>query len=172
MGVALAPVPLLPATAHWRFYSQTGICRPLPITRRQFPGQGYTFAIFIVLNSVLYVIVDCGQVFIFRAIRQAGSAAKTERREQEMTVARSLFVVVVAFSDFCCWFPIGVMGLLAAGGTPISGEVNVWAAIFVLPLNSALNPFLYTLSAAREKWRKVREERKATETTLKDPDRN
>ena len=29
-------------------------------------------------------------------------------------------------------------------------------AIFVLPLNSALNPFLYTLNSALEKWRQER----------------
>ena len=159
-GVVLALVPLLPSASHWHFYSQTGICLPLPITRRQFPGQGYAFAIFVVLNFALFLVIGCGQVLIFRAIRQAGAAAKTQRRQQQMTIARRLFVVVL--TDFCCWFPVGVMGLLAAGGgTPISGEVNVWTAIFVLPLNSALNPFLYTLNAAKEKWRKRREERKA-----------
>ncbi|KAK7096032.1 hypothetical protein V1264_005379 [Littorina saxatilis] len=45
-------------------------------------------------------------------------------------------------SDFLCWFPIGVLGLLASREIPIPGEVNVDVAVFVLPLNSALNPFL------------------------------
>ena len=36
-------------------------------------------------------------------------------------------------------------------GVPISGEVNVAVAIFVLPLNSALNPFLYTLNILKER---------------------
>ena len=29
----------------------------------------------------------------------------------------------------------------------IPGEVYAWTAVLVLPINSALNPFLYTLSA-------------------------
>ena len=158
VGVALATLPLLPPTRHWQFYSQTGVCLPLPITRRLFPGRGYTFAIFIVLNFALFLVIGFGQVFVFRAIRRAAVAVKTQRREQELIIARRLFVVVL--SDFCCWFPIGVLGLLAAGGTPIPSEVNVWAAIFVLPLNSALNPILYTLKATSEKWRRKREERR------------
>ena len=161
LGVLLASVPLLPSTRHWRFYSQTGTCLPLPITRRSFPGQGYTFAIFTVLNFTLFCVIACGQLVIFRTIHRASVAAnnKTKRQEQEMTIARRLFVVVV--SDFCCWFPIGVMGLLAAGGaTPIPGEVTVWAAVFVLPVNSALNPFLYTLKAASETWSRRRAERR------------
>ena len=33
VGVALATVPLLPLTSHWEFYSQTGICIPLPVNK-------------------------------------------------------------------------------------------------------------------------------------------
>ncbi|XP_076466145.1 uncharacterized protein LOC143297613 [Babylonia areolata] len=39
----------------------------------------------------------------------------------ELTIARRLFLVV--FTDFCCWFPVGLMGLLASRGFPIPG---VW----------------------------------------------
>nr|KAG5705343.1 hypothetical protein BaRGS_011115 [Batillaria attramentaria] len=66
-----------------------------------------------------------------------------------MAVARRLFLVV--FTDFCCWFPVGLMGLLASRGTPIPGVLNVWTAIFVMPLNSAVNPFLYTLNTLRQR---------------------
>ena len=39
IGIAIAMVPLLPMFSHWQFYSQTGICLPLPITRQQGPAQ-------------------------------------------------------------------------------------------------------------------------------------
>ena len=76
---------------------------------------------------------------------------------KNLNIARRLITVVV--SDFLCWFPIGLLGLLAFSGTPISGEVNVAMAIFVLPLNSALNPFLYTYNLVMEK-RRARKEAK------------
>ena len=59
-------------------------------------------------------------------------------------------MATVVVSDFLCWFPIGVLGLMAAKGYSVPGQVNVAMAIFVLPLNSALNPFLYTLNTVRE----------------------
>ena len=157
-GVLLAAVPLLPVTRHWEFYSQTGICLPLPITRQQFPGQAYSFGVFIVLNFVLFLFIGAGQLSIYRAIRSVPATLRTQRRQQDTTIARRLFLVV--FTDFCCWFPVGVMGLLAARGTPIPGEINVWTAVFVLPLNSALNPFLYTLATMLEKRRQRNEERR------------
>nr|KAG5703793.1 hypothetical protein BaRGS_009591 [Batillaria attramentaria] len=154
-GIVLAVVPLLPATG-WEFYSQTGICLPLPVTRLQFPGKQYAFGTFIVLNFVLFLLIGIGQVFIYRAVRSTPLADRTQRRQQDMAIARRLFLIV--FSDFCCWFPVGVMGLLASQDTPIPGEVNVAAAIFVLPLNSAINPFLYTLNMLLERRRKRKTE--------------
>nr|KAG5700061.1 hypothetical protein BaRGS_028298 [Batillaria attramentaria] len=74
-----------------------------------------------------------------------------------MTIARRLFTI--AFTDFLCWFPVGLMGLLASQGVPIPGVVNVWVAIFVLPLNSALNPFLYTLNSLADRWAKHRDDK-------------
>ena len=62
-------------------------------------------------------------------------------------------------SDFLCWFPIGLLGLLASNGVPVPGEVNVVIAIIVLPVNSAINPFLYTLNMMLERRRRARERR-------------
>nr|KAG5707059.1 hypothetical protein BaRGS_011770 [Batillaria attramentaria] len=154
-GIVLAVVPLLPATG-WEFYSQTGICLPLPITRLQFPGKQYAFGVLVVFNFVLFLLIGIGQILIYRAARDTFMADKTQRRQQDMAIARRLFLIV--FSDFCCWFPVGLMGLLADQGTPIPGEVTVLAAIFVQPINSAINPFLYTLNLLLERRRKRRKE--------------
>ena len=162
-GVALAALPLLPFTPDWEFFSQNGICLPLPITRHNFPGWHYAFAVFIIINFFLFLMIGAGQLVIFRAIRNTPMAGRTQRRQKDIAISRRLFFIV--FTDFCCWFPVGVMGLLAAQGMPISGEVNVWTAIFVLPLNSALNPFLYTLNTVLERRRKEREQQR-TQTLI------
>ena len=145
-GTVLAAVPLLPATSSWRFYSQTGICIPLPVTRQDFPGHDYAFAVMIIFNFVLFFLIAAGQFAVYMAFRGQSMAEQDEsdKRNKDLAVARRLFTVVV--SDFLCWFRIGLLGLLASGDIPISGEVNVAMAIFVLPLNSALNPFLYSLN--------------------------
>ena len=40
---------------------------------------------------------------------------------------------------------------------PIPFQVNVWMAVMVLPLNSALNPFIYTMNVIMEKRRHAQE---------------
>ena len=159
MGTVLAAVPLLPVMSSWRFYSQTGICIPLPVTRQDLPGHGYAFAVMIVLNFVLFLVIAAGQLVIYMAVRSQSIAERddSDRRSKDLAMAQRLLIVVV--SDFLCWFPIGLLGLLASAGTPVPGEINVSIAIFVLPLNSALNPFLYSLNTIQARRARAREQR-------------
>ena len=158
MGLVLAAVPLLPATSSWQFYSQTGICIPLPVTRQDFPGHDYAFAVIIIFNFVLFLVIAAGQFVVYMAVRNHSISENTDtdRRSKDLAVARRLFTVVV--SDFLCWFPIGLLGLLASKDIPIPGEVNVGIAIFILPLNSALNPFLYSFNTIQARRARAREQ--------------
>ena len=112
-GFLIALFPLIPALSHWEFYGQTGICIPLPITRKEFPGQGYSFGIMIVLNFILFLVIAVGQVFIFWSIRaNTMKHNKSTNASRDFAIAQRLAIIVV--SDFLCWFPIGVLGLLAS----------------------------------------------------------
>ena len=160
VGISLAMIPLMPQTRHWAFYSHNAICMPLPITRQDFPGHRYSFGLLIVFNLIVFVFIAVGQVLIYQSV-QKNSLKNAEdmstRSGKEGSLARRLFTV--AMSDFLCWFPVGLLGVLAALGVPVSGEVNVAMAIFVLPVNSAINPYLYTVNQLLEKRRQKREER-------------
>ena len=158
IGLLLSAVPLLPVTSHWQFYSQTGICIPLPITRTEFAGRHYSFSVMIILNFVLFLLIAVGQVSIYWSVRtNSMSSSQSTQKSKDLTIARRL--INVALSDFLGWFPICVLGLLASGDVPVPGEVNVAVAILVLPLNSAINPFLYTLNMIMEKRRQYREQK-------------
>ena len=167
-GLALATVPLLPPVTHWHFYGQTGICVPLPITRTQFAGHRYSFAVMIILNFVLFLVIVAGQAAIYMSIRaNTLMGSRSGQHSQGMDIARRLFTIAV--TDFLCWFPIGCLGLIASCGIPVSGEVNVAMAIFVMPLNSSINPFLYTLNVMLDKRRKRREEQMILKLSCKKP---
>ena len=157
-GLILAVVPFMPGLSHWQYYSQSGICIPLPITRKTFGGHKYSFSIMVTLNFVLFLLIALGQLIIYWSIRtnsMCASDAVANRKTKDLTIARRL--LTVATSDFLCWFPVGLLGLLASRGVAVPGEVNVAMAIIVLPLNSALNPFLYTLNLLQERRRKAKE---------------
>ena len=47
-------------------------------------------------------------------------------------------------TDFCCWFPISLIAILSIAGVPISNTAYAVSAIILLPINSALNPIIYS----------------------------
>ena len=109
------------------------------------PRPAYSFGVMIVFNFLLFLLIAVGQGFIYWSVNVGRTAVHdSSRRSKDLTIARRL--ITVAVSDFLCWFPIGLLGILASNGSPVPGEVNVATAIIVLPVNSALIPFLYTLN--------------------------
>ena len=156
--IVVVSVPFFPMYTHWGLYSHTDICIPLPITRSSFAGHDYAFGVMIVLNMILFLAVAMGQAAIYTTIK-TNTIASTDssRKQQDLDIARRLFTI--AATDFLCWFPVGLLGLLASTGTAVPGEVNVAMATLVMPLNSAMNPFLYTMNVVLERRRRAKEER-------------
>ena len=155
VGLFIAAIPLMPMSSHWHFFSQTAICIPLPITRQDFKGKTFSVSVFIVFNFALFLLISTGQAFIYWSVRKNALNTCSTKVSQDLTIAKRL--ISVAVTDFMCWFPICLCGLLALADIPISGEVNVAFAIFVLPLNSALNPFMYTYNMLVERRKKFKE---------------
>ena len=155
-GIALAMVPVLPVTSCWEFYSQIGICIPLPFTTSErFHVYHYSFSVMIILNFVLFLLIAVGQASVYWSARSNSIFSSTKTGSRDATIARRLTTIVL--SDFLCRFPIGLLGVLASTGTPIPDELNVAVAIFLMSINSALNPFLYTFNVLMERRRKAQE---------------
>ena len=149
IGFILAAIPFLPFASHWKFYSQTSICIPLPfVTDTNFPGYPYSFSVTIVFNFIIFLLIAAGQISIYLSIQANAmkTSAKDTSNKDAMIAAR---LITVALSDFFCWFPIGLLGILKFY-MDIDERLSVAMAIFVLPFNSALNPFLYTLNVLME----------------------
>ena len=155
---SLAVAPLIPGLSHWQYYSQSGICIPLPITRTDFAGHMYSFCVTNVLNSIFLLLVALAQLIIYCRIRTntiCASEAKTDNKTKDLTIARRF--LTVAISNFLCWLPVGLLGLLASRGVKVPEEVNVAMAIILLPLKSALSPFLYFVNLLQERRCKAKE---------------
>jgi hypothetical protein len=138
----------------WLFYQQSGLCLPLLVTRHAYPGRDYALGVMGTLNAVLFLLTAIGQGVVYVTIRAnslvlADTSRSQSSASRDLAVARRL--VTIAVSNFLCWFPVGLLGLLAACGVTVPGDVSVATAIFALPLNSALNPFLYTINVIRER---------------------
>ena len=53
---------------------------------------------------------------------------------------------MIVGTDFFCWMPIIILGILVQAGTiTLTSDVYAWLVVFVLPINSSINPYLYTI---------------------------
>ena len=83
-----------------------------------------------------------------------------------MQVKLAMRMAVIVGTDFICWMPIIFMGLLSASGAvEIPADIYAWTAVFILPLNSSLNPYLYTFSVTRQR---IKTKRSHSATTNSD----
>uniref|UniRef100_A0A8D8WWW8 G-protein coupled receptor GRL101 n=2 Tax=Cacopsylla melanoneura TaxID=428564 RepID=A0A8D8WWW8_9HEMI len=142
----ISALPLLRIDYFRNFYGRSGVCLALHITPDYPNGWEYSVFVFLVLNLVSFTTIACGYLWMFYVARTTQNAVslKKERKTSESAMAWRMTLLVA--TDAACWVPIITLGLLSVAGLSIPPQVFAWIAVFVLPLNAAVNPVLYTLS--------------------------
>ena len=109
-------------------------------------GLYFSVAVFLGLNCICYLIILACYIEIVRGVRKS---SKRLGRSPDMNEQLRLTTKVTAIvaTDFCCWFPIIILGILVQTRViSLSSSVFAWCVTFVLPINSAINPYLYTIA--------------------------
>ncbi|XP_037402936.1 relaxin receptor 2a isoform X2 [Pygocentrus nattereri] len=149
LGFLIAAVPLLSDDLFGNYYGRNGVCFPLHSDRLEKPtAKGYSTGIFLGLNLVAFLVIVFCYSSMFYSIYKTGINATDlrNRLHKDVAVANRFFFIV--FSDALCWIPIFLVKTLSLLEVEIPGTINSWVVIFVLPINSALNPILYTLTTS------------------------
>ncbi|XP_039249356.2 uncharacterized protein LOC120327042 isoform X1 [Styela clava] len=125
------------------FYSSHGVCLP-----RLFPDPsndaawGYSL-LFILVNFLAFIYIFVGYLIIYvKATRSNALASSTASSTRAASMQKKVTRIVV--TDFLCWMPVCLMALLQLFGIHIPTEVYVPVGTILIPINSALNPFLYS----------------------------
>ncbi|ELU07591.1 hypothetical protein CAPTEDRAFT_117775, partial [Capitella teleta] len=139
--LALSFTPLIPVDMLYDFYGSNGVCFPLHIHDPFMTGYQYSALIFLGINGTAFVIMLVCYFGMFCSIRRTQHLSG---RKVDMSISKRLFLLV--FTDALCWVPIMVIKTLAFAQIHITDEFYAWLAIFVLPVNSSLNPILYSIS--------------------------
>ena len=175
VSVGLALAPTLLAGPNSDFYDLSDVCIGLPLVTRpssfqievsnvgnQFadnnfevpiptdskPAWYFSIAIFLGLNLVCFLIILLCYVLIFVYVKH--SAKNVQRKQSNKDeIKMALKMAAVVGTDFLCWFPVIVMGILSQTRIVVIPLVMfIWSVVFILPINSSLNPFLYTIASA------------------------
>ena len=153
-------LPLTGLDYFTHFYGRNGVCLPFTLTNERSLGWEYSTAIFIAFNFLAFIFIAAGYAAIFRYVRNSRIQSQRQENDGEIKLAARLTFVV--FTDFLCWMPIIVMSIMSTSGISFPNVLSAWLAVFVLPLNSAINPIAYTLSAVQVCQKKKGEDTKKT----------
>ncbi|CAH1802035.1 unnamed protein product [Owenia fusiformis] len=143
--IVLSGLPLLPLSyfGPYEYFSQSGFCLPLILSDFTFKGWEYAFAIFNVATLIGFVIIAAGYMAMFYSAYCHGTI-RGPTSSQDIKMARKMIWIVA--TDMCCWVPISLLGFISQQGVELPGEIFAYISVFVLPINSAINPMIYTIS--------------------------
>ncbi|KAH0616065.1 hypothetical protein JD844_026876 [Phrynosoma platyrhinos] len=147
IGFAVAFIPLSNKDFFQNYYGTNGVCFPLHSEQSESTGgQIYSVIIFLGVNLVAFIIIVFSYGSMFYNVHRTAITAMEIRNhvKKEITLAKRFFFIV--FTDALCWIPIFILKLLSLLQVEIPGSITSWVVIFILPINSALNPLLYTLT--------------------------
>ena len=100
--------------------------------------------VFIGINLTCFVAIAVFYCRIFIVARSSTANAGYSNRDKETQMAIKMSMIVM--TDFCCWVPLAFVCLLVQCGLiSISPEMYTWTVGLILPINSSVNPFLYTI---------------------------
>ena len=171
-------------------YGQSNVCIGLPLLRRYVNTDGYTMyevggadhqlyseergpgwtlsiAIFLGINFVCLLTVLFCYIAIFISVRKSRqTASRDPDRAEEIKMALKMSLIVG--TDFCCWMPIVLLGIITQSGDAVTvpTQVYAWIIVFVLPINSALNPYIYSINSALDFRKRRSLSRKTNRSTV------
>lgn len=104
----------------------------------------FSIVTFIGINMALFLIILACYVVMFVTVKRSSEAIQNSAsRKREIRVARKMAFIVG--TDFACWMPIIAMGILTQTGLVVlPTSLYAWSVIFIIPINSSINPVLYT----------------------------
>ncbi|KAF0040041.1 hypothetical protein F2P81_008276 [Scophthalmus maximus] len=146
-GFIVAFLPLACKGLFRNFYGTNGVCFPLHSEQPEtLWAHVYSIIIFLGLNLVAFLIIVLAYASMFYNIQRTGTQATkySNHIKKEVTIAKRFFSIVV--TDSLCWIPIFILKILSLLQVEIPGTISSWVVVFILPINSALNPILYTLT--------------------------
>lgn len=101
-------ISVIPTFTYTNFFSRSGVCIGIPLTRGNDVGLEYAVIIFFGLNFLFSCSILVGQFLIFIEVRKSSKRVQSSQHGRNLAVAKRLAVVVI--TDCFCWIPIGVLG--------------------------------------------------------------
>ena len=124
------------------FYGNDGVCLFKFFVKPDDPQHVFSLTV-LTLNFICFFLIT-GSYIIINIITRASSAASSDNSTaNDRTRKMQRKITVIILTDFLCWVPFIVVGMLHFGGSIDATKYYGLCSIVLLPLNSVVNPMLY-----------------------------
>ncbi|XP_050428595.1 G-protein coupled receptor GRL101-like [Adelges cooleyi] len=156
LAIVISVIPLFNIHYFRNFYGRSGVCLALHITPDKPNGWEYSVFIFLFVNLGSLLLISGSYLWMFFVAKTTHRATENLIRHRALSESAMAWrMSLLVATDAACWVPIIGLGLWSLAGFTVHPQVFAWVAVFVLPLNAAVNPVLYTLSAVHMLRRRV-----------------
>ncbi|EDV29447.1 uncharacterized protein TRIADDRAFT_51796 [Trichoplax adhaerens] len=140
-----------------RIYQYSSVCLPMNIHNSFFRIWILTS---IAITVLIWIIVSILYLAMFISIQRTRMAVENCRniREDDKRIAGRMLIILLA--NLACWMPFYIVMVRSMLDSEVQIYTLPFIAVFVLPLNSSINPYLYTFSGSTSMTRSQRTNKK------------
>ena len=122
-----------------RLHKYSSICSPSNIENSFYASWMIAF---VLIQLIFWVLTAIFYIMLLKAVDKSRRSVRSSAQSRNFAIAIRLSLILI--TDLITWLP--VYGLLAIAIS--SGELNIFllqfAIILAIPINSAVNPYIYT----------------------------
>ena len=109
-------------------------------------GSLVSIIVFIGFNLLCFIALAVLYIQIFYLARSSSQSVQSSAQNKEIKMALKMSAIVL--TDFFCWIPLAIVCVLVqCSAITVGPDMYAWIVGLILPINSAINPFLYTLAS-------------------------
>ena len=123
------------------YYSKSAVCFPNLYTKN--PTSHFILSFCLVLyNLTALLFICCSYIYIFCSSKKSSKKMKTTNQTKNVKLGRRISYIIL--TDIASWLPIIIISFASYIGYTVEGEVSAISVIVLLPINSAINPLIYS----------------------------
>lgn len=145
--IALAPLVIKPYF-NGQFYARSGVCLAFHITNQKAAGWMYSIFVFLCVNLVAFIVIVYCYTRMYIELSRMAKQSDVERYNNPKSNP-PIQIALIVITSFVAWSPTIILGFIAIAGIALPAAVYSWIAVLVLPVNSAINPMIYTIPNIR-----------------------
>ena len=127
---------------------QNSVCLMFNVTSGLYPGWEYITFIFFLFNGLAFFFMLALYYSMYRNQNKIRHASNRACTFSDRILTRKFALIVL--TDAICWLPFVWTAILGLTNHRIDPQLHVWLALLILPVNSCLNPYLYSYVAVKK----------------------